>query len=155
MIAAIGARTRVLGKDNDLVWRIPADLKRFKELTTGHPIIMGRKTYESIGRPLPDRTNIIITRDTAYAAEGCVVVHSLDEALSYGLRTDDSELFIIGGGQIYEQALPHTDRLYLTLIDDDTPGDVHFPDYSAFTKVVSEEKGEHAGLAYTWITLEK
>ena len=159
-IAAIGAKTRALGKGNDLLWEIPADLKRFKEMTVGHPIIMGRKTYDSIGHPLPKRTNIIVTRDPEFKAEACIVVNSLEKAFAYSHelenRKSTGEVFVIGGGEIYTQALPYTDRLYLTLVEDNrADADTFFPDYSEFTKTISEEKGEHQGLTFTWVTLEK
>lgn len=156
MIAAVGAHDRALGKNNDLLWRLPEDLKRFKQLTTGHAIIMGRKTYESIGKPLPNRTNIVITRDPSYQAEGCIVVTSLDEAIVNARDVETEEIFIIGGGQIYEQGLEYADRLYLTLIDAPSVGaDVFFPDYSAFTKKISGEHGVSGDIHYTWVTLEK
>lgn len=154
-IAAISENDRGIGFQNDLLWKIPADLKRFKEITFAHPIILGRKNYESIGRALPGRMNIIVTRDANYRAGNCVVVHSVEEAIEKAKDLDDEEVFIIGGGEIYKQALPKTDRLYLTLIHAEKPADVFFPDYSEFTKVVSEEKGEHEGVAYTFLTLER
>ncbi len=154
-IAAIGTKTRALGKDNDLIWKIPEDLHRFKDLTFGHPIIMGRKTYESIGRPLPGRMNIIVTRDRNYHQENCVVVHSVEDAIAKARDLEKEEIFIIGGGEIFTQSLPQTDRLYLTLVDDDTEGNAYFPEYPTFTKKVFEEKHEFEGLPYTYLTLEK
>ncbi len=156
IIVAVG-KNRAIGKKNTLLWRISDDLKRFKTLTMGHPIIMGRKTFESIGRALPGRTNIVITRNTTWSAPDCVAVHSLSEAFEFARTKDSEEIFVIGGGEIYKEALRHADRLYLTLIDDATDGDVHFPDYSDFTKVISEEKrfDEKTKLNYSWITLEK
>jgi dihydrofolate reductase len=154
IIAAIG-KNRELGRRNELVWAISADLKRFKQLTTGHPIIMGRKTYESIGRPLPDRTNIIITRNTDPIPD-CVVVHSLEEALSVANAEDAEEIFVIGGAEIFAQALPHTDRLYMTLVNDEDPSaDVFFPDYTEFTQIVGQEEHAEHTPAYTWITFER
>src|ERR1700688_558975 len=121
IVAAMG-RNREIGKGNQLLWHIPGDLKRFKQLTMGHPVIMGRKTFESIvsklGKPLPGRTNIVISRDKNWSYKGAVIAHSLEEAFSKASNTDSEEVFIGGGSQIYEQALPHVDRLYLTLIDD-------------------------------------
>lgn len=114
-----------IGKDNDLIWHLPDDLKFFKQKTSGHPIIMGRKTYESVGRPLPNRTNIIITRDKDYAVDGCVVVNSLDEAFSVA---NDDEIFVVGGAEIYKQALPVTDRVYLTRVHHTFDGDRFFPE---------------------------
>lgn len=132
----------------------------------GHPVIMGRKTFESIlhslGKPLPGRTNIIVTRDPTCISrlnldtEGVVAAHSLEEAVEKAREIDQEEIFIIGGAQIYEQALPIIDRLYLTLIDDEKPGDAYFPAYEhLFTKKLAEEAGEHNGLKYKWVDLER
>lgn len=154
MIVAIGKR-RELGKENKLMWHIPADMKRFRQITVNHAVIMGRKTYESIGRPLPKRTNIIVTRDINFKAEDCIVVHSLEEAIEVGKTYEREELFIIGGAQIYTQGLKYAQRLYLTLVDGEFDADAFFPDYLEFKKVVSEEKGEENGFRYTFVTLEK
>ncbi|MEO7560370.1 MAG: dihydrofolate reductase [Nitrosospira sp.] len=125
------ARNRVIGKNNALPWRLPPDLKRFKALTMGHPIIMGRKTYESIGRPLPGRTSIIVTRQPDYKAEGAIVVGSLATALRTCYEcADTAESFIIGGAEIFQQALIVCDRLYITEIQKDFDGDVLFPKFS-------------------------
>ncbi len=122
----------------------------------GHPIIMGRKTHESIGKPLPGRTNIVITRDKNYRSEGCVIVNSLEEALEKAREVEKEEIFIFGGAQIYKQALSLADRLYLTLIDDEKPGDAYFPAYEhVFTKKLAEESGEYNGLKYKWVDLER
>ncbi len=150
----------VIGKNNQLLWHIPDDLKRFKQLTLGHPVIMGRKTFasilESLGKPLPGRTNIVITRDTAWAHEGVTVTHSLEEALAKASEIDKEEIFIGGGTEIYTQALPCVDRLYLTLIEDDKEGDAHFPSYEAdFQKTSGEEVREWNGLTYRWVTFER
>lgn len=154
-IAAIG-KNRELGKTGKLIWRIPDDLKRVKELTTGNAIIMGRKTYESIGKPLPNRLNIILTRNPEYKAEGCVVVPTLDAALAAARDAHISEIFIFGGAEIYKEAMSITTRLYLTLIDaEDADADAFFPDYSEFTTVIEKEKRDHDGLAYEWLTLER
>ena len=125
LIAAV-ASNGVIGSDNALPWRLPEDLKRFKALTLGHPVIMGRKTYESIGRPLPGRRNIVISRTAGYAAEGCEVAGSFGAALA-ACRTGSDEIFVIGGAQIYAEALPLARRLYLTEIRRDYEGDAHFP----------------------------
>jgi len=156
-IAAIGARNRALGRGNDLIWKIPEDMERFKKLTTGHPVIMGRKTYESIGRPLPNRTNIVVTRDTGYVAAGCVIAHSVDEALEKARAVEQKEIFIIGGSYIFNEALPHTNRLYLTLVDSDEEGDVYFPEYEKeFTHELEREDHQTSdGLHYTYLTLER
>ncbi len=154
-IAAISGKNRGLGKDNQLLYKIPDDMKRFRELTMGHPVITGRKNFESMGRPLPGRPNIVVTRDTSYKPEGCIVVHSIEDAISKARELDSEEIFIIGGGEIYKAALPYTNRLYLTLIDAEKDADVFFPDYSEFTKKISEEKGEYEGISYSYVTLER
>lgn len=154
IIAAIG-KNRELGRHNALIWRISDDLKRFKALTTGHPIIMGRKTYESIGRPLPNRTNIVISQSMA-PQEGIITASSLTDALTIAVDIDPEEVFVIGGAQVYREALSHAQRLYLTLIDEsDADADAFFPDYSEFAAVVSEEKHSDSIPPYTWITLER
>ncbi len=130
---------RGIGKNNGLLWHIPEELKRFREITTGHAIIMGRKTYESIGRPLPNRTNIVITRDPDFKAEGCLVVDSIEKAIEEAKKVEDSELFIIGGGQIYNASLKLADNLYITIVQGDFEPTVFFPEYEhIFTKKVSE-----------------
>ncbi|MEX0934789.1 MAG: dihydrofolate reductase [Candidatus Paceibacterota bacterium] len=157
-IAAIGENTRALGKDNDLLWRIPDDHKRLKKITMGHPLIMGRKTWESIPekyRPLPGRTNIVLTRNEKYSAPGAILAHSLKDALDRAREEDNEEIFIFGGEKIYTQALPQTQRLYLMLVDSDKEGDTFFPDYSEFTKETFRKEGEHEGIKYTWVNLER
>ena len=118
------SKNKVIGNNNELIWKLSSDLKRFKELTTGHPVVMGRKTYESIGKPLPNRRNIIITRNLEYEVNGCEVVYSLEEAL---LLTNN-DCFIIGGGEIYKQSLEVADKIYLTLVHKDFEGDTTFPE---------------------------
>lgn len=135
LIAAL-ARNRVIGKDNQLPWRLPEDLKRFKELTMGHPVIMGRKTCDSIlqslGKPLPGRLNIVITRSRAYQAPGCRVVTSFEEALSTAREGPGAnEVFVIGGAEIYRLALPRARRMYLTEIHADFDGNAWFPPFDA------------------------
>jgi dihydrofolate reductase len=157
LIAAIGIRTHALGKDGKLLWHLPNDMGRFKSLTTGHTVIMGRKTWESIPekfRPLPHRTNIVITRDSNYSAPGATTVHSLEEALETAQSNEEVEIFVIGGAQIYEEALSRADHLYLTLVDSDEEGDVFFPDYSEFTKETFREFYSGSP-SYTFITLER
>ncbi len=124
VIAAI-AKNNALGKDNELIWYLPADLKRFKKTTTGHHIIMGRNTYESIGKPLPNRTTVIITKNTNYKVDGCIIVHSLDEALE--ISKQDETPFIIGGAQIYKQAISIVDKLDITEVHHSFDADVFFP----------------------------
>ena len=153
-IAVIG-KNRVLGKDNKLIWKIPEDQKRYKELTMGHPLIMGRKTYESIGRPLPGRTNIVITRSPDFEAPGCIVVHTLRDAIEEAKKVEDKEIFINGGAQIYAEALPLTDKLYLTVVGAEAEGDAFFPPYDDFKKVSFKQSGEYQGFKYTFLDLEK
>ncbi len=150
IIAAI-SQNLVLGKDNKLLWHVPEDFARFKKLTSGHPVIMGRKTFESIGKPLSNRTNIIITHDENYKTAGCLVVHSLEEAIK---RTKGKEIFIIGGGQIYSQAITLADKLYLTIIKKNFTGDTYFPDYGRFKKIINKKDGKNGDLEYTFLELE-
>lgn len=158
LVVAIGHHN-VIGKDNGLLWHLPADLKRFKQLTNGHPVIMGRRTWESLPekvRPLPGRTNIVVTRSTDYEAVGAIVVHTFEDALEKAkVAPGSEEICVIGGGEIYRLALPHADRLYLTLVDDPTPGTVTFPDYSEFTKEIEREAHAENGISYTWLTLDR
>ncbi len=126
LIAAI-AQNRVLGKDNQLIWHMPNDLKHFKELTQGHAVIMGRKTYESMGRPLPKRENIVVSRQANYEAPGCTVVNSLEKAIA--LAEDDAQPFIIGGAEIYKLALPHAQKMELTIVEAEFEGDTFFPEF--------------------------
>jgi len=154
IIAAV-SENRTIGKDNSLPWRIPADLAHFKELTTGHPIIMGRKTFESIGKPLPDRINIIITSDETFEVPGCIVCHSLGEAVETAKEIEQEKIFIIGGGKVYNAAIGLADKLYLTLVEGEFEGDTFFPDYSNFKRVVSEKAGESGNLRFRFLELER
>ena len=153
LIAALG-KNRVIGNENKLIWNIPEDMKHFRQLTSGKSIIMGRKTFESIGKPLPNRTNIIITRDKTYRAEGCIVVHSSEEALSAAKGSE--EIMVIGGAQIYAEFLPRAHRMYLTLIDHDFEGDAYFPKYNdGEWKIIHKEDHEDDGLNYSFVDLER
>jgi dihydrofolate reductase len=159
IVVAMGTG-RAIGKNNALLWHIPDDLKRFKALTLGHPVIMGRKTFESIvavlGKALPGRTNIVITRDENWTYDGAIVAHALEDALRKARDADSQEIFIGGGTEVYTQALPFVDRLFLTRVEDNTEGDAYFPEYEQeFTKVVKEESQEWNGLRYTWLDLER
>ncbi len=158
IVVALGKYNREIGKEGKLLWHIPDDLKRFKRLTMDHPVIMGRKTFDSIvsylGGPLPGRTNIVVSRNTQ-SIEGALVSHSLEDALRTAHEMDTEEIHIGGGSEIYTQALPFVDRLYLTLIEDKKDADTFFPDYSEFTRVIEKEEREHNGLRYTWLTLER
>lgn len=160
LIAAIGEKTRAIGRGGRLLWRIPEDMQRFKKTTTGHPVIMGRKTWESIPekfRPLPGRTNIVVTRQKDHVARGAAVVSSLDAALAAAASAAGSEeILIVGGGELYREALPFADRLYLTLVDDDAEGDTFFPLYEIeFEKILSDESREWQSLHYRFVTLER
>ena len=160
LIAAISVRTRALGKDGDLLWQIREDMKRFVEITTGHPVVMGRKTWESIPekyRPLSKRTNIVVTRQSDYAAGGAEVATSLEVALAIARTSEgSSEIFIIGGGELYKESLPLATKLYMTLIDDEKDADVFFPEYeNLFTKKTFDESHESNGIKYEWVDLER
>lgn len=156
LVAAIG-KNRELGAHGHLPWRIPEDLKHFKEKTLGKPVIMGRKTFESLGikKPLPNRTNIVITRQKDYVAPGAVVVSSLDEAISAAEKENPAEIAIIGGGEIFKEAIYRADKLYLTVIDASFEADVYFPDYSVFSKVVSEERVDNGEYRFTFFELQR
>jgi len=158
IIAAIG-KNRELGKDNKLLWYIPEDFKRFKDLTSGHTVIMGRKTYESLPekfRPLPNRVNVVVTRNVNFKAEGVTVCHSIEEALQFAKQEKTPEIFIIGGASIYEQGIKYADKLYLTLVDKEYPdADAFFPEYGEFGRVISEEGGVSGGLKYKFVELIK
>lgn len=161
IIVAIAGEKRVIGKKGGLPWHLPEELKRFKQITMGHPIIMGRKTHKSIGKVLPGRTNIIITHDSTYLVDGGIVVGSLEEALRQ-VHTERSrsaqggeEVFIIGGGQIYQEAINLADKLYLTYIDKEVEGDTFFPDYSQFKKTSESDWQEYEGLRYKFLVLER
>lgn len=147
VIAAV-TRNGVIGRDNDLVWRDRDDLQRFKRLTMGHVLVMGRKCYDSIGRPLPGRTTVVVSRQPAWSAGGVTVAHSLDEALK---RADGKEVYVAGGGEIYAQTLPLADRLELTEVDSDADGDILFPevDWSQWRETARERRDGYAWVTYT------
>ncbi len=139
LIAAL-SRNRIIGKNNDLPWHLPDDMKFFMETTKDHCVIMGRKNYESLPlkfRPLPERTNIVVTRQRNFVAEGCQVVHSLEDALASANQKSDEEIFVIGGAEIYKLALPYAHKLYLTEIEAEIEGDTYFP---LFDKTVFQER---------------
>lgn len=137
LIAAM-ARNRVIGQDKEIPWHIPGEQTRFKQITMGHTVVMGRKTFESIGRPLPGRKNVIISRRENYNPQGCLVATSFKSALA--TCKNDEKIFIAGGGQIYGQALPFADEIILTVIDRDVPGNIYFPEFSDkdFEEISSE-----------------
>jgi len=158
-ISAIVAmsKNRVIGKDNALPWHLPADLKHFKDVTMGKPILLGRKTYESIGRPLPGRCNVVITRDLNFKAAGCIVTHSIEQALDAVSGSD--EVFIIGGALLYQEFLPRVTRLYITLIHAEIEGDTFFPEINAAEwkeiERVDFSKDEKNSYDYSFIMLER
>lgn len=154
LIAAL-THSRGIGKDNKLLWHISEDMKRFAAKTRGHVVIMGRKTYESIGRPLPHRTNIVVTRSADYAAEGCKVYHSVDEALQKAKDIETEEIFVIGGAEIYRQAIDKADRLYLTIVEGEYEADTFFPEYSHFTKILNQELFTTSRYSGMFIDLER
>lgn len=136
-------RNNVIGFENDMPWHLPNDLKYFKEKTTGHTIIMGRKTYDSIGRPLPNRKNVILTRQTTEFPNDVEVIHSIEEIYEWQKSHPNEELFVIGGGDIFKQVLPFADRLYITKIDEAFEGDTFFPKFSLSDwKLTTSIKGE-------------
>ncbi|MFM2381892.1 MAG: hypothetical protein RLZZ76_659 [Candidatus Parcubacteria bacterium] len=156
IVAAISRGKRALGNKNGLLWHIPADLKHFKEKTLGHPVIMGRKTFESIvtilGKPLPNRKNIVVTRNSEYSYPGVAVATSLADALEEAKKDNPIEIHIGGGADLYKQALPYVDELYLTLVDDEPEADTFFPEFENQFEIVTEhEKQEHNGLVYQWV----
>lgn len=158
-IAAIFAMSdnRVIGKDNQLPWRLPADMRHFKKITMGKPILLGRKTYESIGHALPGRCNVVITRDIHFQAPGCVVANSLETAL---LAADYSEeIIVIGGAILYQHLLPRTHRLYMTLIHHQFDGDTYFPELNMNEWQEIEREDHHADAEnqydYSFITLDR
>ncbi|MCD6038979.1 MAG: Dihydrofolate reductase region [Gammaproteobacteria bacterium] len=151
------AENYVIGKNNQLPWHLPADLKHFKTITMGKPILMGRKTYESIGKPLPGRCNIVITREKDYHASGCLLAHSIKEALETASESD--EIFIIGGALLFQEMLPMTQRLYMTLIHQPFEGDTFFPklNQKEWQEIerIDHSKEKENGYAYSFIKLER
>ena len=150
MIAALSTNN-VIGRNNDVPWKLSTDLKRFKALTMGHHLIMGRRTYESVGKPLPGRINVVITRQEHYAPAGVTVVHSLEEAIRVAAQGNDAEAFIAGGAEIYEQAMHRADRMHLTRVHAEIDGDTFFPDFDDVSEwhltdsehFDADEKNEH------------
>lgn len=144
-------KNRAIGLNGNLLWRIPDDLKRFKKLTVNKSVIMGRKTYASIGEPLPERQNIVLTRNNQFAAHNCTICDSIESALNKA----DSDVFIIGGGEIYEQTLCLANRLYLTIVEEEPEADTFFPDYKNLFRIVSEENFSYGSLNYKFVELIK
>ena len=146
------ANGNVIGINNSMPWHLPEDLKRFRTLTTGHHIVMGRKTYESLGRLLPGRTTVIVTRNHDYAVEGAIIAHSVEEALA--ACTDDDEVFLIGGAELYQQGFIHADKLYLTEVHADFEGDAFLPqfDLSRWQEDFRESHAADNGLTFSYVT---
>lgn len=155
-IVVIG-KNREIGNKNQLLWDLPKDMQHFKEKTTGHTVIMGSKTFESLNsKALPNRNNIVIALDKDYQAPGCHVVNGLEESIEKAKKLEkNDEIFIIGGGSIYTQMLPFCNKLYLTVVDDEPEADTFFPDYSDFKTIVKEEKTEDQGYNITFLELTK
>lgn len=156
-LIAAAAQNNALGKDNDLVWHLPDDFRRFKKLTTGHYIIMGRKTFESFPKPLPNRTHVVITRQKDYKADGAIIVHSLEEALREA--KEDPQPFIIGGGEIYKQALDIADKIELTRVHGTFEADTYFPQFDTnqwkLTETQHHEKDDRHAFSFTYLTYER
>ncbi len=161
IISCIVAKSsnNVIGFENDIPWYLPADLKHFKKITTGHHILMGRKCYKSIGRPLPNRTNMIVTRDPFFVSTGCIVCHSIEEGLEQAHQNGESEVFVIGGGEIYRQTMGLWDKLYLTEVNLKVKGDVFFPeiDMGEWKEISRQEfqRDEKNNFAYSYIEFIK
>lgn len=147
------SENRVIGKDNAIPWHLPGDLPRFKQITMGHPIIMGRKNHESIGRVLPGRTNIIVTRQPDYRVDGAVICFSLDEALER--CANEEEVFIIGGGEIYAQSINRADRIYLTILHQQIDGDVFFPTFDVADFVEARCEDYNAPIPHSFVVLDR
>lgn len=156
IVVAIG-ENNAIGKDNQLLWYLPKDLRHFKTITNGHTVIMGRKTFESVGKPLPNRRNLIITRNKELLIEGAEVLHTIEEALA--LCKEDGEVFIIGGAEIYKMAMKHTDKIYLTVVHENFEADAFFPeiDKNIWMETASEKHlpDEKNNLSFTFSTLER
>ncbi|MFT7227710.1 MAG: dihydrofolate reductase [Methylophilaceae bacterium] len=146
------ANDNVIGINNAMPWHLPEDLKRFKALTMGHHIVMGRKTYESLGRLLPGRTTVIVTRNKDYAVEGAIVAHGVEDALA--TCTDDEEVFLIGGAELYQQGITHADKIYMTEVHADFAGDAFLPnfDLSQWDEEVREAHMAESGLHFSYVT---
>jgi dihydrofolate reductase len=161
IVSAIVAmnKDRIIGYENQIPWHLSADLKYFKKITMNHHILMGRKCFESIGNPLPGRTNIIVTHNPYFIVSNCIIVHSLDEGILWSKKNNENEIFIIGGGEIYKQSVHLWNKLYVTLVDIDCKGDTYFPDMNWNEwKVLSKEDhsaDEKNEMNYSFVVYEK
>lgn len=155
-LIAVIAKDRGIGYQNKLLVHLPADLKHFKKITSGKMVIMGQATYKSMGKALPNRENIVLTRDKNWQVDDAKVMYSIEEALDYANNSDEEEVFFIGGASIYEQSIKFADKLYLTLIDKTWPADTFFPEYTEFKNLVSEsEEQEDKGIKFKYIELTR
>lgn len=154
LICAIAENDRAIGKDNALLWNIPADLQYFKSVTLGKPVIMGLNTFNSLPFALPGRLNIVLSKDQQKLPDGVLIASSLAEAYKMAAEVEDEEIFIIGGGSVYAQAIAGADRLYLTLVEGNYPADVYFPDFSDF-QLISEAAESSSGYNYKFTIWEK
>lgn len=155
MIAAV-AENLAIGKNNELLWDIKDDMRHFRTLTTGHTVIMGENTYRSIGRPLPNRTNIILSDKLDFAVPGCTVAHSKEEALEVAKQYEKDEVFVIGGARVYHEFIDLADRLYITRVAGSFEADTFFPAYEEkFPRILSEEQASEGEYRFTYLTLEK
>jgi dihydrofolate reductase len=160
IVSAISRERRAIGNKNQLLWHLPSDLKHFKELTLGHPVIMGRNTYESIinilGKPLPGRTNIVLARSEESVTSGAKVAHSLEEAITLAKKENPQEIHIGGGAMLYQEALHLVDRLHLTLVEDEPEADTFFPEYQENFEPTSEsEPQEENGIKFQWVSYQR
>jgi len=154
LIACIG-KNRELGYKNDLIWKIPEDMNYFKKTTRGHVVVMGQKTYQSIGKPLAGRINIVLSDDKKFSPEGVVIARSMDEALELARQNEKKEIFFIGGAYVYSQAIKFADKLYLTQVDDSAKADAYFPNYLKFKIIEKVGEGEYKGIKYAFLILKK
>lgn len=158
LIGAISEKQRALGYKNQLLWKIEGDLPRFRALTIGHPIIMGRNTYLSIGKPLPDRKNIVIShtgKEGLPCQEEIIITSSLEEAFEEAKKIESEEIFVVGGGMVYTSAIKFANKLYLTIVYDEPEADTFFPDYSDFKKLISKEDHLDKNPPFSYLILEK
>lgn len=154
-IVALAKKDRAIGNKNKLLWVIPEDMHYFRDITAGHPVIMGQITYNSIGRPLPNRLNIILSKDEELKIQGVTIARSIEEALEIAKAKDKEEVFIIGGASIYQQTMDLVNRLYITEVEGDYEADTYFPDYSKFTNVISKKESSDKKYKYVFKVLEK
>ena len=154
IICAIG-ENRAIGKDNQLLWHIKEDFKHFKETTLGHVIVMGQKTYESIGKPLPNRTTIVITNSPDFKEDGVIIARTFDEGFEKAREIEKEEVFICGGGSVYSQTIGMADKLYLTVVKENFEADTFFPDYSDFKNVINKRESNDENFKFTFLELTK